>query len=87
MEGHAPLVSVLEPGVLRVQHEDTLSVFVTGSGTLQVSQAGVQVLVEVCDRVDEVDAAWVRQQLAENAADMPENDHLKRLLEAKERYG
>jgi len=92
MDGHAPLVSVLAPGVLRLEQESGVSVFVTGPGTLQASASGVQVLVEACDRVDEIDAAEVQQQIAatqhtDAPADPLRLEHLKRLLEAKERYG
>ena len=92
MNGHAPLVSVLAPGVLRLEQDSGVSVFVTGPGTLQASATGVQVLVETCDRVDEADVAELQQQIAAiQQADAPANEsrleHLKRLLEAKERYG
>jgi F-type H+-transporting ATPase subunit epsilon len=54
---HAPLLTTLVPGVVRIKHggaEDALSV---GGGFLQVARDNVLILADSAEREDEVDAA------------------------------
>jgi len=58
MEGHAPLLSALRSGPLRVQTAESEQVFACFGGTLRVTEsADVAVLVEDAVPVDEITAA------------------------------
>jgi F-type H+-transporting ATPase subunit epsilon len=65
MEGHAPTITTLRPGVLRaVSAEGTKSYVVTG-GFAEISATGVSVLAERAVPVDELNAALIDQMIAE----------------------
>ena len=54
---HAPLLTTLQPGIVRIKHggsEDALSV---GGGFLQVARDKVLILADTAERADEVDEA------------------------------
>lgn len=46
MAGHAPLITTLRPGVLRVAHERGTEEFVVSGGFAEVTATGVSVLAE-----------------------------------------
>jgi F-type H+-transporting ATPase subunit epsilon len=46
MEGHAPTITTLRPGVLRVVHERGTDEFVVSGGFAEITGAGVSVLAE-----------------------------------------
>jgi len=54
---HAPLLTTLQPGIVRIKHgggEDAMSV---GGGFLQVARDKVLILADTAERADEVDEA------------------------------
>ena len=65
MEGHAPTITTLRPGILKaVSTEGTKSYVVTG-GFAEISATGVSVLAERAVPVDEVTPALLDQLIAD----------------------
>lgn len=66
---HAPFMTVLKPGVVRI-HEDTgvTPVFVRG-GFADVTPAGLTILAEEAVRLADVDAAGVEAEIAKVRSD------------------
>ena len=65
MEGHAPTITTLRPGILKaVSSEGTKSYVVTG-GFAEISATGVSVLAERAVPVDEVTPALLDQMIAD----------------------
>lgn len=65
MEGHAPTITSLRPGVLKaVSVEGTKAYIVTG-GFAEISAAGVSVLAERAVPVEEMTAALMDQLIAD----------------------
>jgi F-type H+-transporting ATPase subunit epsilon len=65
MEGHAPTITSLRPGVLKaVSAEGTKAYIVTG-GFAEISAAGVSVLAERAVPVEEMTAALMDQLIAD----------------------
>jgi F-type H+-transporting ATPase subunit epsilon len=57
LAGHAPLVSTLRPGFLRLKSgTDSMNVFVR-SGFAEVNEAGLIVLAEEATRIEDINAA------------------------------
>jgi F-type H+-transporting ATPase subunit epsilon len=57
LPGHAPLVSTLRPGFLRLKNgADTMTVFVR-SGFAEVNEKGLIVLAEEAARIEDINAA------------------------------
>jgi F-type H+-transporting ATPase subunit epsilon len=54
---HAPLLTSLGYGFLRVRHEGREEVFVISGGVMEVRPTIITVLADVGERVDEIDAA------------------------------
>ena len=52
---HAPLVSVLVPGELRLKLEDREEFFALGGGFLEVRDDRVVILADTAERADEID--------------------------------
>lgn len=70
LHGHAPLVSQIRPGLIKVIHENDEEelVFVAG-GVVEVQPEQIIVLADVADRLDELDAEKAeksRRKAAEN---------------------
>ncbi len=84
---HAPLVSLVRPGVLRVFMGDQITrrIFVAG-GFASVDERGVTVLVEEAEPVEELDLEAARQRLQELEEDLAdakteeERQRLERLV-------
>ena len=65
MEGHAPTITTLRPGILKaVSSEGTKSYVVTG-GFAEITAAGVSVLAERAVPVEEVTSALMDQLIAD----------------------
>src|SRR5499427_6391720 len=69
---HAPLLTTLQPGVVRIKHGGTEDAMSVGGGFLQVARDQVLILADTAERADEVDEARAeearrraREQLAE----------------------
>jgi F-type H+-transporting ATPase subunit epsilon len=57
LPNHAPLLTTLSMGVIRVRHEDGEEVFTITGGVLEVRPEIVTVLADVGERIDEIDEA------------------------------
>lgn len=58
--GHAPLLTLLAPGQIRVQYENREEVFWVSGGILEVQPNQVIVLADSADRAADLDEAAVR---------------------------
>ncbi len=92
MDGHAPLLAVLDRGPIRVHTDGETRVFACRRGTLRTTGDRVSLLVESAVPVEEIDLSAVHAriaQLAENddVANAKEKEHLALLRTVKERYG
>ncbi len=77
MVDHAPVVSMVEIGAVRITHDDQRYVFATSDGFFKVSENLVQILVEEATPPDEIDVseAESRVEEAENElSEIPEDD-------------
>jgi F-type H+-transporting ATPase subunit epsilon len=54
---HAPLLTTLHPGVIRIKHGGTEEAMSVGGGFLQVARDQVLILADTAERADEVDEA------------------------------
>ncbi len=89
LDGHAPLLAVLVPGVVRLQSGDREVVIVCRGGTVNVAPDQAALLVEDPYTLDEIDTDAVRARLAEmEADDSPQEDvrYLQLLCETKDRH-
>jgi F-type H+-transporting ATPase subunit epsilon len=54
---HAPLLTTLQPGVVRIKHGTVEEAMSIGGGFLQVARDRVLILADTAERADEVDEA------------------------------
>ena len=92
MDGHAPLLAVLDRGPVRIHTDGETRIFACRHGTLRTTGDRVRLLVESAVPVEEIDLSDVEAQmtqLAENdaRAHVEEKEHLALLRTVKERYG
>ena len=80
LPGHAPLVTLLEAGVLkyRLKGESTVHRVAVSDGYCQVNPHGVNVMAETAERPDEIDGT-----LAETAIKTLENQMMTQVLDAE----
>jgi len=89
MEGHAPLLAVLDRGAVRIHTESGPQVFACRRGTLRTTGDCVHVLVEAAYPLDEIDPEAIDAQLAalDENAPAEEREYLASLRVIKERHG
>jgi len=97
MEGHAPLLAILDNAPLRIKTEKGEHAFALLTGLLRVSKEGVMILAQEAIPSEEIDLFAVRQRLTKVEQELPitqEKDELLRELAAlrtkervKERHG
>ena len=68
MEGHAPTITTLRPGILRALAADGAKAFVVTGGFAEISATGVSVLAERAIPVEEVTASLLDALVAEVTA-------------------
>lgn len=68
MEGHAPTITTLRPGVLRVAGPDGAKAYVVTGGFAEITASAVSVLAEQAIPVEEVTAAMMDAMIAEARA-------------------
>ncbi|TXJ06596.1 MAG: F0F1 ATP synthase subunit epsilon [Aeromicrobium sp.] len=82
LSGHSPLMSLLIPGVVRIDSEDGETVrAVVGDGFISVANNEVSIISEDVSLASELDAAKVRSELEEARAQ--EDEYRTLLGEAK----
>src|SRR5262245_12829001 len=69
LAGHAPLVAMLRPGILRILGADEQRIMVFG-GFAEVSPEGLTVLADVAMPVDEVDRDLITGQISDTEDDL-----------------
>ncbi|HWG04675.1 MAG TPA: F0F1 ATP synthase subunit epsilon [Beijerinckiaceae bacterium] len=86
LPGHAPLMSVLKPGIVTVEETETKSqrLFVRG-GFADVSSNGFTILAEQAIPVDELDTAKIESEIRDAEEDVKdaEGDETRRLAQEK----
>ncbi len=89
---HAPLVSTVEVGEVRIREDDEQFVYATSDGFFKVSENLVQVLVEEAISVDEIDidAAENRveeaeRELSEVSEEAEDRDRVIKEIERRQR--
>ena len=94
MVDHAPLVSTVEIGEVRIREDDEQLVYATSDGFFKVSENLVQVLVEEAVAVEEidVDAAETRVEEAERelsvvSEETEDRDRVLAEIERRQRMG
>ena len=91
MNGHAPLLAVLDRGPVRIHTKDGVRVFACHPGTLRVSADRAALLVESAVPLEEIELSDVEARLAGlgegGAADTERREHLALLHATRERYG
>ena len=65
MEGHAPTITTLRPGVLKVASSEGVKSFVVTGGFAEITATGVSVLAERAVPVEELTTALVDQLVAD----------------------
>jgi F0F1-type ATP synthase epsilon subunit len=63
MEGHAPILAVLVPSVVRVQIDGAEQAIAVKGGTFSLEKNSVTVLAERPHKLDEIDVDSLREQL------------------------
>ncbi|MDH5719653.1 MAG: ATP synthase F1 subunit epsilon [Spirochaetia bacterium] len=66
LTGHAPLVSLLEPGVVEVQNNEGKKTYIIDSGFAEVKQNNVTILVDGAILPEEIDLEKEQSELEEN---------------------
>ncbi|MBA3911336.1 MAG: ATP synthase F1 subunit epsilon [Rhodobacter sp.] len=68
MEGHAPTITTLRPGILRVVGTDGAKAYVVTGGFAEISASGVSVLAEQAVPLDELTPAALEALVADATA-------------------
>ncbi|WP_193212730.1 ATP synthase F1 subunit epsilon [Luteolibacter marinus] len=63
LDGHAALVTALQPGELRYEKDGTTTVLAVGSGFAEVTQHQVNVLTDMAMGEDQIDEAKVEEAM------------------------
>jgi F-type H+-transporting ATPase subunit epsilon len=94
MSGHAPILAVLVPGVVRLQVTGAERTLICKGGTFSFSDNHASVLVERPYLLDEIDPLEIRKQLTElrnedspEGADPEATAYLELLCRVKESHG
>ena len=65
LEGHAPLVTTIRPGILTAHGANSEQKIVVLGGFAEVSAQGLTVLADVAETVEDIDRAIVAKQIEE----------------------
>ncbi len=94
MVDHAPLVSTVEAGEVRIREGEEQRVYATSDGFFKVSENLVQVLVEEAVTPDEIDVdeaanrvEEAERELAEVSEDAEDRDRVRAEIERRRRTG
>lgn len=83
MEGHAPLVTTLRPGIMTVVAGGNAQKIVVLGGFAEVSDKGLTVLADTADAVKDFDRAVIAARIAEleqQAAKMEQGNELDKII-------
>ena len=88
MVDHAPLVSSVEIGEVRIREGEEQHVYATSDGFFKVSENLVQVLVEEAIPVEEIDVGEAENRVEEAERDLSEaSDERREEIERRQRVG
>jgi F-type H+-transporting ATPase subunit epsilon len=65
LEGHAPFVSAVRPGILTVHASGEPTKIVVLGGFAEVSEKGLTVLADVAETVQDIDRAMITREIGE----------------------
>ena len=82
---HAPLVSTVEIGDVRIRRDDERHVFATSDGFFKVSENLVQILVEEAVPATEIDVHEAENRVEEASREVSEEDAEDRRRESERR--
>jgi F-type H+-transporting ATPase subunit epsilon len=87
LTGHAPLLTALEAGVLRVRTKDWENIAIT-DGFAEVEEDEVKVLVNAAAKASDIDLEEARQEFesAKSAFDEMSNDNSKEFRDARQEF-
>jgi F-type H+-transporting ATPase subunit epsilon len=83
LAGHAPLVTVLRPGILTVFSGGNAQKIVVLGGFAEVSEKGLTVLADLAESVEEIDRGMIARHITdmeERAAKMEPGNELDKLI-------
>jgi F-type H+-transporting ATPase subunit epsilon len=89
LEGHAPMVTTLRPGILTVYAGGNAEKIVVLGGFAEVSAAGLTILADVAEPVDGIDRAMVTERigaLEERIAKTEPGSELDKLITRLDHY-
>jgi F-type H+-transporting ATPase subunit epsilon len=69
---HAPTISIVEPGDVRILQGDETTVYATSDGFFKVSENLVQILVEEATLADEIDVSAAEKRVEEAEQELSE---------------
>ena len=85
---HAPTVSTVEIGDVRIRQGEEWSIYATSDGFFKVSENLVQVLVEEAIPVEEIDVGEAENRVEEAERDLSEaSDERRKEIERRQRVG
>lgn len=80
---HAPLLTILDPGVVLVRRDGSDEVLAVSGGFLQVHENRVTILADASERSDEVDRERAERARAEAERQISEAQDFDSMLEAR----
>jgi F-type H+-transporting ATPase subunit epsilon len=89
LEGHAPLVATLRPGILTVHSGGSAQKIVVLGGFAEVSAKGLTVLADIAESVEEIDRAIIAKHIEEmqkQASAMEQGSALDKLITRLDHY-
>ena len=81
--GHAPLISLLRPGIVTVHAGGEETQIVVLGGLAEVGPGGLTLLADVATSIDDIDRAALQKQIAEmeqRAKDMEQGSEFDKLI-------
>jgi F-type H+-transporting ATPase subunit epsilon len=72
---HAPLMTTLQPGIIRIKKGESEEALAVGGGFLQVARDRVLILADTAERADEIDRAQAEE--ARQRAQEAVSEHVK----------
>jgi F-type H+-transporting ATPase subunit epsilon len=87
--GHAPLISLLRPGIVTVYAGGEQSQIVVLGGLAEVGPTGLTLLADVATSIEDLDRAALQAQIAEmeqRAKDMAQGSELDQLIQRLDHF-
>lgn len=75
LDGHAALVTALQPGELRYEKNGQVVSIVVGTGFAEVTQHNINVLTDLAADADQIDEAKVEKAMARAHEELAKIDH------------